>query len=360
MNKKAHILLAIASLQGGGAERVLSEIGNHLADNNYQVSLLTMIDNQADVYELHPKINRIRVNLNWASFNVFDAIIGFWRIRRAIRHANPDLVISFMHSVNIRILLALFLTKIPVIISERIDPNYYTTHIILKILRRLTYPLAQKLVVQTRSVENWAKTWLKNEKIHYIPNAIRDIPNNKFNDNKVVLAVGRLHYQKGFDMLIQAFAQSQLPENNWQLKIVGEGDQRQILQALIDKFNMQGKILLEGWQHNPIKFYHQASIFVLSSRFEGFPNALIEAMQCQVASIAFDCPSGPSEIINNMQNGILCQNGNINELTQHLNLLSQDIDLRHNFAIKGAEFVNDNLSHRKIYSQWQGLCGGKP
>ncbi len=356
MDKKAHILLAIASLQGGGAERVLSEIGNHLVENNYEVSLLTMIDNQDDVYKLHPKIQRIRVNLNWASFNIFDAIIGFWRIRKAIRHANPDLVISFMHSVNIRILLALVFTKIPIIISERIDPNYYTTHIILKLLRRLTYPNAKKLVVQTRSVEKWAKTWLNNEKIHYIPNAIRNIPNNNFNDNKIVLAVGRLHFQKGFDMLITAFAQSELPKNNWQLKIVGEGDQRQFLHELIAKNTMQDKIILEGWQNNPIKFYQQASIFVLSSRFEGFPNALIEAMQCQVASIAFDCPSGPSEIIHTMQNGILCQNGNIQQLTQSLNLLSQDIDLRHNFAIKGAEFVNEHLSHQRIYGQWQALC----
>ena len=161
----------------------------------------------------------------------------------------------------------------------------------------------------------------------------------------MVLGVGRLEEQKNFKLLIKVFSQIQ---TDWKLFIAGDGTQKEELEKMIKKDNIK----LIGIRKDIFDFYKKASIFVLSSKKEGFPNALIEAMACGCACVAFDCPYGPSEIIENYKNGILVENQNEEKLKEAIELLIKDENLRKKLA-KEAVKVKEKYSIEKIADGWE-------
>lgn len=354
------ILFVLSSLAGGGAERVASVLLNTWAEQGEDVGLLTLSTRRSDHYRLHEKVSRTRLDMIYPSSNVLRAIAANWRrvreLRLEIRAYRPDAVVVFIETINVLVLAALIGTGIRVVVSERIDPRHYRIGWLRRIGRRLMYPLACALVVQTSSVANWARRVVSKKRVHIIPNPIADLPDvdPETTRQKTIVAVGRLAPQKGFDVLLQAFAMSGARSKGWRLAILGEGDARRALEKLVVDLGIDGDVFLPGLVEEPWGWLEHAGIFVLSSRFEGFPNALLEAMGMGCAVVSTDCPSGPGDIVTHEHNGLLVPVADIPELARAIDRLADDSQLRERLG-EQAIAVRREYQATIIARQWLDL-----
>lgn len=357
-----HVALVISSLSSGGAERVLSLMANYWAERGWQVTIVTLSGCGNDFYPLDPRVGRVGLDVlkpsanPWQSLrNNLDRIIS---LRRTLLELAPQVVISFMDLTNILTLMAAAGSGIPVVVSERIDPAYADLGRLRNWLRRKLYPRAAAVVLQTERVREWAAGFVPAHRLHVIANPVTTAEQSKGSNDAVVLpgrtvlAVGRLTEQKGFDLLIRAFAATK--RGGWSLLILGEGEQRPQLQALIVSLGMERQIFLKGRVNDVERYLRQADLFVLSSRFEGFPNALLEAMGAGLPVIGYDCPSGPAEIIRHEENGLLLPPGDVVGLAAALTSLMDDEALRSRLG-NAARTVNERFAMDKIMRDWQNL-----
>lgn len=358
-----HIMLVISYLGAGGAERVLSEMANYWQARGHTITLLTLDSTQSDFYPLNPGVQRIALGLKKNSGNLWHAIGNniqrIVALRNAFKQSQPHAIISFIDTVNVLTIVASMGLRIPVIVSERIDPRHHGIGRLWQQLRHMVYPKAAAVVVQTRDVYEWMKKEMPRVNFATIPNPARISFDKKksnfvFPERYNVVAVGRLAPQKGFDLLIKAFAQCATDFPAWNLTIFGEGNERTPLESLVAKLVLGHRIHLPGLIEEPMLALPDADIFVLSSRYEGFPNVLIEAMVCELAVIATDCPSGPGEIIQNGSNGILVPPNNVDELAKAMKTLMADELLRQALGDKAGE-VKIQFSKESVLERWEDL-----
>jgi glycosyltransferase involved in cell wall biosynthesis len=356
------ILFLIPSLYGGGAERVASILCNHWAETNgIQVSLLTFDSSKNDSYSLSNKIKRYCIGYHSSGKkNLIEKLssnaMRLFLIKRALRSLKPDIVVAFMPEMNILALLSSLFTGIPVVISERTYPPYFNDGNFFDIARKVIYRLSDAFVSQTSCTALWAQGFLKRTRITVIHNPIKlNKPSNAKKSNykrqKIILATGRLDPQKGFDMLIDAYHIVYKDYKDWKLMIIGEGAEREKLEKQIKRLKLNKAIILLGRVNNPEHYYKLSSIFVLSSRVEGFPNALLEAMSCGVPSIAFNCNAGPSDIIKDKQNGLLVPADNVEALSKAMKKLASDAALRRRLSYEAIKLCK-NYSAAKISKEW--------
>lgn len=361
-----NITLVISSLDSGGAERVLTLIAEGFCKKGYQVTVITLSGKSRDFYKLPENIHRLALEIQNESPTVVHALWNnlnrLWVLRKAIKSTLPDVVISFMHKTNIRCLLALANTNYPVIVSEHIDPSLMSCGKIWGILRRLTYSYASTIVSVSDGVNNYFD-WLPNSKKKVIYNPlvkiesieseiqIKNWSENANPNKKWLIAMGRLTYQKGFDILISAFKHISSNYPDWQLVILGEGKLRPELENLIENLGLKNQVILPGRLSNPFPVLKQSNIFVLSSRFEGFGNVIIEAMACGLPVISTDCPSGPREIIRDGINGILVPNEDVESLATAMERLMSNEAERKKLAVRAPE-VTQRFSLETIMEMW--------
>jgi GalNAc-alpha-(1->4)-GalNAc-alpha-(1->3)-diNAcBac-PP-undecaprenol alpha-1,4-N-acetyl-D-galactosaminyltransferase len=310
------ITCIIHSLNGGGAERVMAGLASRLQSRGYQITLLTLDDGGKDKHETASEVKRVFLDVMRNSASKLAALSNnFHRVgllRNAIRNSQPDVVLSFCDATNVLTLLATFGLSFPVIVSERSDPEKQTMSWPWGVLRPRLYRRAAGVIVLTDTAAAAVAPWCKRPPI-VIPSAVQCLtprpqvtPTN--HHKKTLLGVGRLEHEKGFDRLISAFGNlaSQFP--TWHLNIVGEGRARAQLERQVSALGLSDRIMLPGWIRPIDPVYHDADLFVLPSRYEGFPSALLEAMSAGVASIAVDCESGPRAILRNEVDGLLIAN----------------------------------------------------
>ncbi|MZH14704.1 MAG: glycosyltransferase family 4 protein [Nitrospinae bacterium] len=360
-NSQPRLTLVIYKMSGGGAQRVLSIIANHFAEKGWAITLMTFDDgSQPSFYKLHPSIQCVPLSISRQQPNALSTLLMYLLrpiiLRSAIRKNKPDVVISFIDLANILTLVATVGLRVPVIISERVNPAFHSIGCFWSVLRKMVYRWAACLVVQTRDVPPFFSTAIQ-KKINVIPNPVLLPARNEQNldkdgSKKILLAMGRLVDQKGFDLLIKAFAKlkSKFPE--WQINIWGEGEKKTYLENLCKELSLQKKVIFKGMNQDNYTVMKQADIFVLSSRYEGFPNVLAEAMACGLPVISFDCPSGPSEMIVDEKNGLLISKINDEELAKGIQRLMMDESLAKQLG-KEAKKVTDTFSMKKIMNLWE-------
>ncbi|WP_084021913.1 MULTISPECIES: glycosyltransferase family 4 protein [unclassified Lebetimonas] len=344
------LLFIISSLSSGGAERVMSILANKFVETR-EVVIVTMAKTDS-FYPLHKNIKHIKLDLLKNSNNIFQsAMNNLYRIKafvKIFKKENPDVIISFMTHTNILAIIASKIARKKIIISERIAYDYYGSKI-LNIIRRFVYPFSDAFITQTYAdLKNYS--FLKHSYVIYNPIETESFDTNIKKQN-IVLGVGRLDKQKGFDNLIKAYSKL---NTNWKLYIAGEGNERKNLEKLIKNFNLEEKVILLGKRKDIFEWYKKASIFVLSSKKEGFPNVLIEAMAFGCAVVSFDCPYGPNEIIENGVNGILVENQNIEKLAFSIQKLIDDENLRKKLS-KEAMKVREKYSIERIVNKWENI-----
>ena len=195
------------------------------------------------------------------------------------------------------------------------------------------------------------KSYTKKNRIYFIPNHIlqKNLPNKK--PEKIILSVGRLHPQKGFPELIKAYAQTKASYNKWKLVIVGKGPEERNLKKLVNILNLKNKISFKGFV-NPYSWYKKSTLFVLSSRFEGAPNALLEAMSMKLPVIITDnCPGGMYYVKNKIS-GLVVPGSNIPALAKAIDKIVINKKLRNKLATGAIKYIQNLADHKKIFKQW--------
>ena len=380
------LAIVIHSLDGGGAERTAARMASHWAETGHLVTLITLDSADSDRYRILPEVKRQALDLMSHSSNPVSAIRNNFRritaLRRAIVAADPQHAIALTDKTNVLTLAACRRLDVPVIVAERTDPRYHQIGRVWSFLRRRLYPQAAALVVQTAAVRDGLRSMMLGRPIYVIPNMVvqddsqaspgpglpevpRETSTEKnvhpfsIPDRKRVLGIGRLMHEKGFDLLIQAFAHTAQRRPQWDLVICGEGAERPRLQQLAEQLGLAQRIFLPGWIDKPNDAFKSADLFVLPSRYEGFPNALLEAMAAGLPVISSDCPSGPYEIVRDGYNGLLVRSESSEWLAAAMDRLMRDADARRLLAEKAPE-VLQRFSPERYYARWEAVLDGRP
>lgn len=355
-----NICIVINSLSGGGAERVVANLCGYLVAQGKRVTLVTLHSTE-DSYPLVEAVNRVSLNYrNVRGSGFINAVSG---VRSVLNDIKPDYVLGMMTVPSLVCLFAAAGLPVRVVISERNHPPRKKTPMRWRLLRWLSYRYSHSSVVLTSQTASWmAARGCRN--VHVIPVSV-DLPLPIIAPivavadlispcDFVFLAVGRLHPQKGFDLLIEAFSKvlSSFPEAK--LVLLGEGAERVNLSHLARELSVAERVLMPGRAGNIGEWYARADIFVFSSRYEGFGNALVEACASGCACISFDCEVGPAEVITDGQNGLLVPPGNVSKLAEAMSSLAGDSSLRARLA-QQAKRVGGNYEADNILSRWMDV-----
>jgi GalNAc-alpha-(1->4)-GalNAc-alpha-(1->3)-diNAcBac-PP-undecaprenol alpha-1,4-N-acetyl-D-galactosaminyltransferase len=353
------VCFVIYSLRKGGAENVLANIANYMAyhDSSLEIYIFTISKNNID-YVLNEKLKIIELDLGIHSSGFFSSIFNNLRriilLYKSFKQYEVDTVVSFMTTTNILSIIASKLANLPVVVSERINPEF-SYGLIWDKLKRIAYNFADYLVLQT----DGAKSVYLNDgyftKIVVIPNALTNVIGNSDpieKRKKLILNVGRLVEQKGQKLLIEAFLLSEL-HTEYKLIIAGNGPMLQELNEYININNLVDKVVLIGQIDDLSELYNTASLFVLSSLHEGYPNALMEAMSYGVPCISLNCPYGPADLIDNSINGLLIElDANvIYNLSNSMIAILRDRSMRHKLSLNSKK-INNTHTQSCINSQW--------
>lgn len=356
---KKKIAFIIPSLSPGGAERVVVSLANKFA-NKFEVFLIVL--NQTEtVYNVDKEVNLIYLQEKYSpSTSLIKAIksnvIYVKKIVKIAKKNQIDILIGFTTSVNILSIISSRVLKKPNLISERNNPEVYVPNTFWRILRNFWYPFTNGLIVQTELIKGFYQKTIQESKIKIIPNPIDEIMLSVRKDyserENVILTVGRLDTNKNQRLLIEAFAN--LNVDNWKLIIAGDGVLREEYKILTATLGITDKVEFVGNVNNVSDYYNKAKIFVFTSNSEGFPNALLEAMSFGLPCISTDCPSGPSEIIKNNENGFLIDVNNKRQLEKKLTDLMNNPELCIEFSAK-ALTSTEKFKIQEIYKQWETL-----
>jgi GalNAc-alpha-(1->4)-GalNAc-alpha-(1->3)-diNAcBac-PP-undecaprenol alpha-1,4-N-acetyl-D-galactosaminyltransferase len=363
--KSPRLAFVISSLSSGGAERVLSSMANYWAHKGWAITVITLANNDSDFYSLDDRISRIALGAAGQSRGILDALlknlVRLVALRSAVRMAQPDVVVSFIDGINVLTLMATLFLRIPVVVAERVDPRWHMIGDVWNRLRTLLYPTAAALVVQTQDVFEWAVQKVGKNKAFVIPNPY--VPNKPVCPveqasfpGPFMLGVGRLEHQKGFDILLLAFSNVAAAHRDWSLVVLGEGRERNALQTLANSLGLEGRVRFPGEISNAAAVMEHASLFVLPSRYEGFPNVLLEAMAAGLPCVSFKCPSGPAAIIRDGIDGKLVPREDVAALGEAIKHLIGDENRRNSLG-RAARAVTERFALERIMPMWERLLG---
>lgn len=339
---------------------MVSILANELARRGHSVSLVLASDGSESCYEIDPNVQMLALSTRKRSKNKFSAVLNncayLYRLRRAIISLQTDVVISFLTETNIRVLLALMGTKQAVIVSERNDPALDPRSPIWRIARRVLYRFATCVVAQSRYAQQYlhSESGADSEVIANPVRAVSPIQRTASMARKL-LAIGRLESQKGFDVLLQSFAMVAAKVEDARLTIVGKGSKLAELQSLARTLGIEERVTFAGATKNVDSYLSNAGIFVSSSRYEGFPNALCEAMAMGLAVVTTDCPGAVVDIVVDSVNGFLTPVDDPQALADRISQLLLEPELQTKLGANAAG-VSQTYSVESVVTRWEGLC----
>lgn len=358
------ITALVSSLRSGGAERVMAGLVNEWSAKGHQVTLITLADEAVDFYPIRPEVARTALGVDGKSANIVTGALRtfgrIWALRKEIVRSSPDVVVSFVDRMNVLALLATVGVHAPLVVSERVDPAVQGVGVSWGFLRRIMYPRAAALVVQTEGAARWAQA--HNRRVEIIPNplilSVTGLSNHAPPDWKrpIVIAVGRFRPQKDFRLLVRAFAHATVHRKEWHLAFLGDGPERTSVEACVRELGLERRVHFVGRVVDPAPYLLASDIFALSSLFEGFPNALLEGLAAGLPAVATDCRSGPRDLIEEGVNGMLVPVGDVERFADALSRLMGDDTLRARLAL-GARSVAARYPLDAIAARWIELFG---
>lgn len=362
------LLFLLPSLSSGGAERVTATLANHWAEKGWSITIVTVSSIEQDFYALDPRIHRIAIRMDSPSRNAGQAVANnlrrIWAVRRILRQELPDVAVAMMPTANVVLALAGQGLSAALIGSERIYPPAVPLGPFWEWLRRRAYPLLSGVVAQTEDSAVWLTEHAAAKHIAVIPNPVnyplalnapRILPAEVVayvRGEKLLLAIGRLEKQKGFDRLLMAFASVSPRHPEWSLVILGRGSLLEALKQQACNLGISDRVALPGAMGNVGEWLEYAALYVLTSRFEGFPNALLEALAHGVPSVAMDCTTGPKEILRHETDGLLVPQDDLHALAAALDRMMSDPTLRARFSRRAVE-VRERFAVQKIAELWE-------
>lgn len=362
VSKAQDVMVIVNSLRCGGVERRASIVANELGRRHRKVTVLTFGGKDyAPFFRLDPQVSLSFIDRGPKSSALLRRLVNsFLRVRslrNAVKKCRPQVVISFGDQINILVLLGCIIATTRVVIAEQTDPKHSPLEWYWKILRHLTYPFCDCLIVQTNEVLHYFPPWLR-RKARVIANPVMPpevsaVGLRETKAKKTVVAVGRLTHEKGLDLLFHAYKQIIGDHPEWQLVIWGEGPLHEELLSLATELGLESIVKFAGLTSNIHQELYKSDLFVLPSRFEGLPNALGEAMACGLPVIAFDCPGGgPRKFIRDEIDGKLVPAGDVGILADTMSRFMHDAELRRSFGIRAKEIL-ERFSLESVMKQWQ-------
>jgi glycosyltransferase involved in cell wall biosynthesis len=365
------LCLVIDSLRMGGAERVVVTLADHWASLGWQVSVATVRDPETDHFRMSAEVNRVDLGGRRRSAGRFSAVekaFPLWgrlgaviRLRRYVQSTNPSIVMSHLTKMNVATWVALMGTRATIVGTEHSYPPTIGLGTAWRGLRRLVIPKLSHVSVLTDDTAEWLRREIGVHRIGVIPNPLRfPIPTGEpvvppfDGSGSLLLAVGRLLPVKGFDLLIDAFAVLAQQHPDWKLVILGEGPERSALEEQVRAHGLAERVEMPGMVGNVGDWYATADLLVMTSRAEGLPMVLIEALASGCPAVAVDCMTGPRDILRHEVDGLLVPENDQESLIQGLDRLMSDRTLRELYAQRAVE-VRTRFSTAQIAGQYEQL-----
>lgn len=348
------ILFVIPTLSNGGAEKVVSKISSGLVDQGYDITILNFYECDNE-YLINKKVKRNFLSKHEDAYKRINTLKRLKLIRKIIKENNPDEIICFLNHVCIYIFISLIFTKFRkrITFTERCNPKYSNPKIIK--IKNIFQRFVKKIIVQNTGQQSLlnnkdkTKSWVVpnpiDERYLNLENTINTIP-------KHIISIGRLEDQKDYPLAINAFNNVLKKYPNLIYHIYGQGNDKEKIKSLIKELNLESKIILEGFTTDINKVYENADIYLMTSKFEGMPNALAESMAVGIPSISTDCEFGPRDLINNEDMGILVKNHTIEDIENALLEIIENYSEYASKSKKVKEVMRDRYSLKKIIEEW--------
>ena len=399
MDFSADLILICHSLDAGGIERVVSTLANEWNRQGRKICVITMHDRRR-FFSLDPGIHHIIVdsaNVTWLVellkklksqleklriatpwlvailgaplYQIlyrlnFDIFLGYeaWALRRVLRRVESPIVVSFGTSINVITLKACRGLGRRVIISERNDPERLLKYKLWDYMWRKLYHTADVVTANTQSGLDSMADFVPRKKLAFVPNPLAAVNGNGTHADDhpsvhpFVLTVGRLVWDKAHDVLLDAFARLDGELNGWRLSIVGDGERQPDLEIQAERLGIARRIDWHGVVPDPHRFYRAASVFVMPSRVEGQPNALLEAMSCGLPVIVSNGAPGLLELVEDGKTGLVVPVNNPEALADALRRLTHNGELRKRMGAAARERVAE-YDLPKALAAWESVIG---
>ena len=343
----------VNSLVAGGAERVLILLANHFDNKGHDVTIITF--NEPEVFSANPTVKRIKLHDGKIKNHTIRSIINLYQIYSDKKN-RPDILMPFMTQTNFIGALIGKLRGIKVVSAEH-NNHLRKTDFIGKLARKYMYSKSDALTVLTKFDEEYYKSKGVNAYIMPNPCTFDIYKETERNRKKIILAVGDLnrYHHKGFDNLIPLIAPVLKKNIDWKLKLVGGGDEgTKLLKNLTKEHEIEDQVIFEGYSTKVSEIMTESEIYVLSSRTEGLPMVILEAFARGAACIAFDCVTGPSDIIDSNKNGILIEDQNFQAMSEGLDKLINNPLLRIKLANEGVKSL-EKYNIDTIYNNYLNI-----
>ena len=354
MGQQLRLGFVISHLGPGGAQRVVRIVANAFAEDGHDVHVMTLFDEPVDVNELSTHVRRHRLGCRVRQTeedHEGDGAHMLWRLMRSARRllinirfftgnvltlrqtfraVSPDIVLSFVTLTNLMTILATRGLSVRTVVSERNDLQLDRHDRNVERLRRCLYPMADIVTANTHGALRDLKQFVAESKLAYVPNPIAVEASNAIVEYQgpTFICIGRLAYQKGFDTLLKAAKRAFDVLPTWRVAILGAGPLQRELASLADTLGISGRVDWIGHVSDPFPYLKAAEFFVSTSRFEGSPNALVEAMSCGLPAIVTDASPGPLELIGDEEAGVVVPVNDVNATTVAIQRLATDRSLR--------------------------------
>lgn len=337
---------------------MLTTLAEAWAERGKRVCVITLASTESDFFSLDARVTRIALGATAVSASWSTALPAnvrrLWRIRRAVRRESAPVVVPFIGITNILTVVATLGSGVRVVACERNDPSRQSLGSPWDRMRPWAYRRAAAVTATNDEVAAALTRWVRPDDIYVVPTPVAPPSPSSPAPERLVLSVGRLHPQKAHDVLLRAFALSGLAELGWRLVILGEGDGRASLDALGRELGVD--LELPGQTGDTTGWYRRAAVFALTSRFEGVPNALLEAMAHGTACVVTDTP-GARAVVEDGRSALVAPVDDVGAVAALLRRLADDSILRQSLGAAAAERVADRSIDR-VLPLWERAIFG--
>lgn len=356
---RADIMLVISDLGSGGAQRVVCALASHWAAAGRRVAVATLSAPDTDFFKLTSGVQRLSIGLMGPSGSLGGGLASnarrIWRLRRLLRECRPAVAVGFVAPTAALVVAAAIGTGVRTVAAERNNPARQSFGTIWDALRSMAYRWADVVTANSQDAIEALRSTVRPGRLAFTPNPLpqpADGPRASLGA-PTILAVGRLHRQKGLDVLLEAFARGALAP--WQLVLLGEGREQPKLEAQAVQLGIADRVRFEGAVADPELYYRAANIFVLASRHEGTSNALMEAMAYGLPVVVSD--RADSGLVADGRTGLVTPAEDAIPLGEALRSLTDDAALRARLGAAAGAAAAARREADDAFARWDAAVG---